>query len=81
MAAPGWINLVTPQGGVMTGGGENAHFPFQVVTPQGVVWLTQVPIDQHLPILLRSGYAVAPDELQSAQPPRAPTRSLTNLMV
>jgi hypothetical protein len=45
------------------------------MTGQGEDW------NAHLPILLRSGYSVAPDELQGHEAPRPPTRSLTNIMV
>jgi hypothetical protein len=80
MAPPGWINLRTPQGGTMASQGEWTCFPFQVVTPQGIVWLTQVPI-AWVPHLTKALYEVAPDDEQGYNPPRPPTRSLTNIMV
>ena len=78
--AEGWVNLITPQGGTMAGHGEQAHFPFQVITAQGPVWLTQVPLAA-VPHLCKAGYLVAPDELQSCAAPQPPRRSLTNLMI
>ena len=50
----GWMNLITPQGGTMVGHGEEAHFPFQVITAQGPVWLTRVP-QSAVPHLLKAG--------------------------
>ena len=78
--AEGLVAMITPQGGTMVGHGEQAHFPFQVITAQGPVWLTRVPMGavQHL---LKAGYLVAPDDLQSYAAPQPPRRSLTNLMV
>jgi hypothetical protein len=78
--AEGLVAMITPQGGTMVGHGEEAHFPFQVITAQGPVWLTQVPAAA-VPHLLKAGYLVAPDELQSCAAPQPPRRSLTNLMI
>ena len=78
--ADGLVAMITPQGGTMVGHGEEAHFPFQVITAQGPVWLTKVPLAA-VPHLLKAGYLVAPDELQSYAAPQPPRRSLTNLMI
>ena len=79
--AEGYINLITPQGGTMAGHGEEAHFPFQVVTSQGVVWLTQVRIHMAQYYCGVGGYRIAPDALQGYDSPQPPRRSLINLMV
>jgi hypothetical protein len=78
--ADGMVNLLTPQGGTMACQGEETFFPWQQPTAHGVVWLTQVRAYM-VPHLTKAGYTVAPDELQTCEPPRPAVRSLTNIMV
>jgi hypothetical protein len=76
--ADGWVNLTVPRGNEreLCSQGEWGYLPFRVVTANGVIWLVQVR-DYTVPHFTKAGFAVAPDELQSAQPPQGPIRAIS----
>jgi len=73
-----WVNLLVPRGAEreLVSQGEAGCIPWRHVDAAGkVYWLVRVPADwvQHL---TKAMFAVAPDALQSAQPPQGPTRGV-----